>query len=30
VGEVAEDMYFIVEGLCEVISADGKRINVLK
>lgn len=23
IGEVADDMYFIVEGLCQVLAADG-------
>lgn len=30
IGEVANEMYFIVDGLCQVLSSDGTQIAVLK
>ena len=30
IGEVADEMYFIVDGLCQVLSADGTQLAVLK
>ena len=30
VGQVAEDMYFIVKGICRVLSDQGEELAILK